>query len=144
MVRQIDNGMQMLELADGITVKDFGCLTVAIFNILLKHKRVKNDFNAFLTDIKKNGGYTKNGLLKWDAVKLCCGMSHRILPIGEAMKADDAYEYVVQIPYKDTGHFCEVLYVSKSGLIIYRDSYDGELRETRRAACLSIRELKLL
>lgn len=143
-VKQTDNELAMLELVPGVGVREYGCLTVAIFNILKKHRRVKSSFNAFLTALKENGGYTKNGLLRWLPIKLICGLEHRIMQKNDGFRTEDRYEYIVQVPYKDTGHFCEVYYVSKDGLIIYRDSYDGELKEITRSKCLSVRELKLL
>lgn len=144
MVKQIDDGMQYLELVPGVTVQEYGCLTVAIFNILQKHGRGKMGFTAFLKAIKEAGGYTKEGLLKWDAVKLVCGLEHRMMKKSDGFRPEDMYEYIVQVPYKDTGHFCEVQYVSKSGLIIYKDSYDGEMKEIDRRRCLSVRELKFI
>jgi hypothetical protein len=134
----------MVELVSGVGVREYGCLTVAIFNILKKHRRVKGSFNTFLKALKENDVYTKNGLLRWLPVKLICGLEHRIMQKNDGFRTEDRYEYIVQVPYKDTGHFCEVYYVSKDGLIIYRDSYDGELKEITRSKCLSVRELKLL
>jgi hypothetical protein len=143
-VKQTDNELAMLEMVPGVGVREYGCLTVAIFNILKKHRRVKGTFNAFLNALKENDVYTKNGLLRWLPVKLICGLEHRIMQKNDGFRTEDRYEYIVQVPYKDTGHFCEVYYVSKDGLIIYRDSYDGELKEITRSKCLSVRELKLL
>lgn len=144
MVKQTDAGMELLELVPGITVRNYGCLTVAIFNILQKHGRVKGGFNDFLEAIKNAGGYTKEGLLKWDTVKLVCGLEHRMMKPPDGFRPDDCFEYIVQVPYKNTGHFCEVKYISKSGLIIYADSYDGEMKEIEHRRCLSVRELTLV
>lgn len=143
-VKQTDDELAMLEMVPGVGVREYGCLTVAIFNILKKHRRVKGSFNTFLNALKENDVYTKNGLLRWLPVKLICGLEHRIMQKNDGFRTDDSYEYIVQVPYKDTGHFCEVYYVSKDGLIIYRDSYDGELKEITRSKCLSVRELKLV
>lgn len=142
-VKQKDGELAVLEMVPGVSVREYGCLTVAIFNILKKHRRVKGSFNTFLNALKENGAYTKNGLLLWAPAKLICGIDHRILPKNEGFKAEDKFEYIVQVPYKDTGHFCEVYYVAKDGLIIYRDSYDGELKEILRSRCLSVREIIL-
>lgn len=144
MIKQTDEEVAGLDLVPGVSVRDYGCLTVALYNILAKHGRVKDGFNAFLTALKNAGGYTKNGLLKWDAVKLVCGLEHRIMARSDDFSPDDKYEYVIQIPYKDTGHFCEILYISKKGLLIYRDSYDGGIKEIERHRCLSVRELKFI
>ena len=143
-VNQIDPQMTGLDLAPGVSVRDYGCLTVALFNILKKHRRIKSDFRSFLGELKKNHCYTRQGLLMWEPFKLVCGVNHRILPKNEGFKTEDKFEYIVQVPYKDTGHFCEVYYVAKDGLIIYRDSYDGELKEILRGRCLSVREITLL
>jgi hypothetical protein len=143
-VKQKDDELAMLEMVPGVGVREYGCLTVAIFNILKRHRRVKGTFNAFLNALKENKAYTHDGLLMWEPVKLICGIEHRILPKNGEFRADDRYEYIVQVPYKDTGHFCEVYYVSKDGLIIYRDSYDGELKEITRSKCLTVRELRLM
>lgn len=144
MVKQTDSEIGLLELVPGISVRDYGCLTVAIFNILQKHGRCKFGFNEYLSALKNAGGYTKDGLLKWDVVKLVCGLTHRMMKPSDGFRPEDCYEYIVQVPYKNTGHFCEVKYISKSGLIIYADSYDGEMKEIERRRCLSVRELTLI
>lgn len=144
MVKQNDSGMEFLELVPGISVRDYGCLTVAIFNILQKHGRFKRGFNDYLNALKTAGGYTKEGLLKWDAVKVVCGLEHRMMKQSDGFRPEDRFEYIVQVPYKNTVHFCEVKYISKSGLIIYADSYDGEMKEIERRRCLSVRELTFI
>ncbi|MCH5149247.1 MAG: hypothetical protein J1G30_01160 [Spirochaetales bacterium] len=144
MVKQTDSEIGFLELVPGVSVRDYGCLTIALFNILQKHERCKSGFTDFLNAIKTAGGYTKEGLLRWDAVKVVCGMEHRMMKLSDSFRSEDRYEYIVQIPYKSTGHFCEVKYISKSGLIIYADSYDGVMKEIERRSCLSVRELMFI
>lgn len=144
MLKQIDFDKDKPEIVPNVSIHDYGCLTISIFNILKRHEICTKEFTDFLNLIKTVGGYTKEGLLKWDIIKLLFGVEHRKIKKTDDFKFEDNIEYIVQVPYKETGHFCEVKGIKESNTIVYIDTYDGKTKEINRNDCISIRELTFM
>lgn len=140
-LHQTTKKIENLEFIPGLFISDTNCLSVVLFHILKGRKKTSDNFKKYLNTIKKAGSISENGNLIWHPVETLFQFSHRKLNSDEKIQWNKNLSYLVQVPYKNTGHFCEILDV-KDNLIWYFDTCDNKIKNIQRERCISIRELK--
>jgi len=126
------------------TIKKYGCLLIACNNIINEYGKIFITPKKIDTYLDLHKGYTKGGYILWSVLeKKYCFKHKKIMPSNFdsiVFSNRDNIFWIVQVNYKDTGHFCQVVSVA-GDIIVYFDSYDGEERTVYKKNCLSIREL---
>ena len=142
---QTDERWGELEQAPGVKVKDYGCLITALANILVCFSEFYYITPGVLFSfLQGSKGFTSEGWVVWQPIlnyfsakyKKYTKETYKDLSFSNS----DKIWYIVQVKYKNTGHFCMVTGF-KNGVVEYYDSYDGKTKYEKLDNCISIREL---
>lgn len=147
MTTQTNPQLKKYELAKGVTVEDYGCLLVSVYNAATTYNKENLSFPELLSELKKIGGFDKNGFLQWNMIEKLLGFTHRkITPNNfNTIKFSDAAKvfWIAEIPHYSNpklSHFVNVL-AAQNNLITYFDVYDGLKKQISLDKCRSIRKL---
>jgi hypothetical protein len=138
--RQTDLAWAEMEIVRGVPIKDYGCLLVCLSNIIRSEISYKKHFtpNVVLAVLRVIKSFTENGLLLWASAEKVFNFKHRNL--GKTF-TDRGNYYILQVPYRNTGHFVNLLEVDNNNYMYY-DVYDGIKKSISRNAIISIREIE--
>ena len=141
---QSDKRWKDYELVQGdkeTTIGKIGCLHTTICNFLNQYKYSHTPLTLAKL-LQENGGYDKNGFIIWSVIEKLFNMKQRkfIFPDKPLFKNMYNEFYAIQVPYQETGHFCEVLKTNGKD-ITYFDTYTGETLTTN--SYISIRLLHI-
>jgi len=141
---QTDPRWGAVDMINQILIRDSGCLLTSIVNILRDYSDELKAYTPLQLDsfLDKKNGYTRGGLIIWDVLEKFFKFKHQayITPHAKPVFSNDKKKYwVVQIPYKATGHFCNVI-ADVGDEIIYFDVYDGKTKNINIKDTISIRE----
>lgn len=129
------------EISKCITIGEFGCLLTSICNILVI---LGFDYTPLTLSKKfqENNGFDKQGNLIWNVVNKLFGLKeNKYMPSSKISWSNlKNVNYIVQLFYKRTGHFCNVISVYKN-IIKYHDTYDGLIKSIDINGIISIREI---
>jgi hypothetical protein len=136
---QSDIRWKDFEIVKGATIGDFGCLLTAITNCLNEYKYEYTPL-TLCKELQTNGGFDKDGCILWDILTKLFGVKHTKFKFPDKPVLENVHNifYIVQVVYKNTGHFCQIIR-SRESLITYFDSYTG--KEIVTDTFLSIRKL---
>lgn len=147
MLTQTNEDIRKLEIVPGVTVGDFGCLLVSVFNAGREwgHFDSEDDFFCFLNILKRNRGFTSNGCLIWGVVERtlqCQYAKYRADDPPVFSNDPDKFWIAELIHYADprASHFCNVVAV-KGERVTYFDVYDGKGKVIPLGLTRSIRQL---
>ena len=137
---QPDSRWKDYQITKDVTIGKYGCLLTTLCNILniLNY----NFFPDTLADrLKEENGFTAAGFIIWEAIFRVFGIKHtKLFDISKTKFSDDPLKFwIVQVPYKNTGHFCQIIKAEGSD-IYYFDVYTG--KEKKLIKYISIRELE--
>jgi hypothetical protein len=122
------------------TVGVSGCLVTTLTNI------VNYRYNVFWTPLdllsilQKCGGIDEEGLVHWLPAGKVLGFNYFANQRNSFSTKPDLF-WVVQMPYKSTGHFC-MLWQAVGDNISYHDPYTGQFEQAPIDRAISIRELQ--
>jgi len=138
---QNDIKWKSFEMTKNVTVGEFGCLLTSICNILVI---LGYDFNplTLAKKLQENKGFDNQGNILWNVINNLFGLKeNKYLPSSKILWSNlKNINYIVQLFYKNTGHFCNVLSVS-GDIITYHDSFDDKTKQIDIKRVISIREV---
>lgn len=143
---QTDPRWGSIDMINQIKIKDSGCLNTSVVNALRDYS---TDYREYMTPLRLDSfldrvnGYTREGSIIWAPLEKFFHFTHErfITPHAKPTFSNDPKKYwIVQVPYKNTGHFCNVLSVHNDS-ITYFDVYDGVVKAIEWQKTISIRQL---
>ena len=151
MITQTDSNIKKYELAKGVTVGDYGCLVVSIFNIVTEFRRFTGKkeitFAQMLNDLKLMNAFDSDGIFNWNPTGKLLGFTHlKYTPKyfnTIRFSNDPKVFWIAEIPHYSNpklSHFVNITAANK-GIITYFDVYDGCKKQIHLQDCKSIREL---
>ena len=139
---QTDPQWRDTEMTKGITIGQYGCLLVSLSNCVRQSSigyREHMNPAALNTILQNNGGFTPQGLIIWSVLEKFFFCQHTNIMKRKPIFASNIHN-IIQIPYMDTGHFCNLLDVSDHGYI-YFDVYDGIEKTIDKSRIVSTRQI---
>lgn len=151
MKKQTDQDIKDLELAKGVTVGDYGCLLVSIFNIVTEFRRFTSKkeitFEQMLNDLKQMNAFDSDGILNWNPTGKLLGFTHlKYTPKyfnTIRFSNDPKIFWIAEIPHYSNpklSHFVNII-ATRNKCITYFDVYDGATKKINLSDCRSVREL---
>lgn len=151
MITQTDSKIKKYELAKGVTVGDYGCLLVSIFNIVTEFRRFTSKkeitFPEMLNNLKKMNAFDSNGILNWNPTGKLLGFTHlKYTPKyfnTIRFSNDPKIFWIAEISHYNNpklSHFVNITAVH-NGIITYFDVYDARKKQIALKDCRSVREL---
>ena len=151
MITQTDSNIKKYELAKGVTVGDYGCLLVSIFNAVTKFRRFTGKkeitFEQMLNDLKQMNAFDSDGILNWNPTGKLLGFTHlKYTPKyfnTIRFSIDPKVFWIAEIPHYNNptlSHFVNIT-AAHQGIITYFDVYDARKKQIALKDCRSVREL---
>lgn len=143
--KQTDEKWNNIEMVKGVTIGEYGCLLVSLTNALCN---ISDGYNNHLTPeslneiLQNNLCYDSIGQIYWRYFEKFFFCKHTNLGKKVPSMADDNSQYIVQVPYKNTGHFCNITSITRDHTINYFDVWDGVEKSMSKDAVWSIRQIQ--
>lgn len=135
---QTDYRWKDVEMTAGLKIGGAGCLLTSCSNIFCDFFNIPDMTPRFLDDfLDKNKGYTPEGYIIWSILENKFKFKHykynNFIPDFRVGRY-----FIVQVPFKNTGHFCNVL-SENNNAITYFDVFDGQEKRIELNKTVSIR-----
>lgn len=148
---QTSQGIAEHCITDNITVEDYGCLIVSLYNVyseytnFISNGKLTPSFEFFLNFLKENKSFTNNGLLIWKKAEELLKFKHYFLSPKNAVINNHHYKFwIAEISHpvdSKLSHFMNII-GSKGSILTCFDVFDGKIKIINKNNCKSIREVQ--